>query len=133
MKERRDFHLLKLVFKALYSAPSHLTSRSMRLSIHVCCVLNAAKRFTLSTAVLHEKTLTASCFLWINMTNSPRKKSYSENTEFSCWLVVIVFPYDDPLSVHETTIANQGNIFGNYFYLSISRLINLFEGEKYWV
>ena len=58
------------------------------------------------------------------MTNSLRKKSYSENTEFNCWLVVIVFPYDDPLSVQETTIANQGNIFGNYFslYLSIGRL-----------
>ena len=58
------------------------------------------------------------------MTNSLRKKSYSENTEFNCWLVVIVFPYDDPLSVQETTIANRGNIFGNYFslYLSICRL-----------
>ena len=90
MKERIDFHLLQLVFKVLYFAPSHLTSRSMRLSIHVCCVLNAEKRFTLSTAALHEKTLTASRFFWINMTNSLRKKSYSENTEFSCWLVVIV-------------------------------------------
>ena len=50
--------------------------------------------------------------------------SYSENTEFNCWLVVIVFPYDDPLSVQETTITNRGNIFGNYFslYLSICRL-----------
>ena len=47
------------------------------------------------------------------MTNSLRKKSYSENTEFNCWLVVIVFPYDDPLSVQETTIANRGNIFGH--------------------
>ena len=58
------------------------------------------------------------------MTNSLRKKSYSENTEFNCWLVVIVFPYDDPLSVQETTIANRGNIFGNCFslYLSICRL-----------
>ena len=61
------------------------------------------------------------------MTNSLRKKSYSENIEFNCWLVVIVFPYDDPLSVQETTIANRGNIFvifGNYFslYLSICRL-----------
>ena len=59
-----------------------------------------------------------------DMTNSLRKKSYSENTEFNCWLVVIFFPYDDPLSVQETTIANRGNIFGNYFslYLSICRL-----------
>ena len=58
------------------------------------------------------------------MTNSLRKKSYSENTEFNCWLVVIVFPYDDPLSVQETKIANRGIIFGNYFglYLSICRL-----------
>ena len=76
-------------------------------------------------------------FLWINMTNSLRKKSYSENTEFNCWLVVIVFPYDDPLSVQETTIANRGNIFGNYFslYLSICRLttvlyINAFSFAK---
>ena len=59
-----------------------------------------------------------------NMTNSLRKKSYSENTEFNCWLVVFVFPYDGPLSVQETTIANRGNIFGNYFslYRSICRL-----------
>ena len=51
------------------------------------------------------------------MTNSLRKKPYSENTEFNCWLVVIVFPYDDPLSVQETAIANRGNMFGNYFSL----------------
>ena len=58
------------------------------------------------------------------MTNSLRKKSYSENIEFNCWLVVIVFPYDDTLSVQDTTIANRGNIFGKYFslYLSICRL-----------
>ena len=60
-----------------------------------------------------------SCFLWINMTSSLRKKSYSENTEFNCRLVFIAFPYDDPLSVQETTIANRGNIFGNYFSLSL--------------
>ena len=44
------------------------------------------------------------------------------NTEFNCWLVVIVFSYDDPLSVQETTIANRGNIFGNYFTLYLSLL-----------
>ena len=58
------------------------------------------------------------------MTNRLRKKSYSENIEFNCWLVVIVFPYDDPLGVQETTIANRGNIFGHHLslYLSICRL-----------
>ena len=63
----------------------------------------------------------------LDMTNSLRKKSYSENTKFNCWLVVIVFPFDDPLSVQETTIANRGNIFGNNFslYLSICRLTTI--------
>ena len=43
-----------------------------------------------------------------NMTNSLRKfkKSYSENTEFSCWL----FPY--PLSVQGTTIAIRQTSLG---------------------
>ena len=43
-----------------------------------------------------------------NMTNSLRKlkKSYSENTEFSCWL----FPY--PLSVQGTTIGIQQKFLG---------------------
>ena len=43
-----------------------------------------------------------------NMTNSLRKlkKSYSENTEFSCWL----FPY--PLSVQGTTIGIQQTFLG---------------------
>ena len=53
-----------------------------------------------------------------DMTNSLIKKSYSENTEFNCWLVVIVVPYDDPLSVQETTIANRGNITSVYISLS---------------
>ena len=33
-----------------------------------------------------------------NMTNNLRKNSHSENTEFSRWLVVVVFYYDDPLN-----------------------------------
>ena len=60
-----------------------------------------------------------------NVTNSLRKKSYSETTEFSCWLVVVFF-YDEPFIVQGTTIANRGNIFWNYFCLSISRLTIVF-------
>ena len=57
------------------------------------------------------------------MTNSLRKKSYFENTGFNCWLVVIVFPYVDPLSVQETTIANRGTFLGiTSVYLSIRRM-----------
>ena len=41
-----------------------------------------------------------------NMTNNLRKNSHSENTEFSRWLVVVVFYYDDPLNVQGTPIAN---------------------------
>ena len=56
----------------------------------------------------------------------PWEWRHSESTEFRFWLVVIVFSYDDPLSVQGTTIANWGNIFRNYFYLSISCLTVLY-------
>ena len=36
--------------------------------------------------------------------------------------MLIFFAYDDPLSVQETTIANRGNSFGNFFSLSLYQL-----------
>ena len=70
-------------------------------------------------------------FFMNNMTNSLRKfkKSYSENTEFSCWL----FPY--PLSVQGTTIAIRQTFLGitsiSLSAVSLYCTVNTFFFEKF--
>ena len=61
MKERINFHLLKLVFKALYSDawPSYLKINEVA---HTGLLLSKCREKTHTVAVLHEQMLTVASY-----------------------------------------------------------------------